>query len=135
MKSDMPVNDLSVVYVADTVQGVAYSFGVIIPIAEVERIGLDIAENLGVEFDSAGERFLAVHSPPREVAELIFEVGVLRRVETSAEAGRTFEGDGHNRSVETNRQHVRLLQGAGNKIRLYLNAVTQQIYSKRNDRP
>lgn len=103
-KFDVSVNDLSVVEVADTVKGVGDSFGVIIPVAEVKRFGLKVAINFSVEFDFAGKGSLPVHSPPREQAELIFEVGVMRGVETSAEAGRTFERDGANRGDETNRR-------------------------------
>ena len=65
-KFDMPVNDLSVVEIADTVKGVGDSFSVIVPVAEVQGIGLNVAINFGVEFDSAGEWFAPVHSPPCE---------------------------------------------------------------------
>ena len=104
-KSDVPVNDLFVVEIADTVEGVGDSLSVIVPVAEVERIGLEIAINFSVEFDIAGERFAPVHSAPCEKSELIFEIGVKRRVETSAKASGTFEGDGSNGGVKTN-QHV-----------------------------
>ena len=106
-KSDMSVNDLSVVKVADTVKSVGDSFSVVIPVAEVQGFGLDVAINLGVEFNLPRDRSPSVHSPPREETELVFEVGILRRVETSAETCGAFERDGYNGRVETNHRHAR----------------------------
>ena len=110
-KSDMPVDNLSVVEVADTVKSVGDRFGVVIPIAEVERIGLNVAINFGVKFDSPRERSPPLHSLFSEPAELVFEVGVLRRIETLLTIGQyTLERYGDDGRVETNR---RQFQGRG----------------------
>ena len=108
-KSDMPVDNLPVVEVADPVKGVGDRFGVVIPIAEIKRIGLNVAINLRIKFDSPREWSPSLHSLFSEKSELFFEVGVIRRVETSAEAGGAFEGNGDDGRVETNRRQFQCL--------------------------
>ena len=110
-KSDMPVDNLSVVKVADTVKGVRDRFSVVIPIAEVEGLWLNVAINFRVKFDSPREWSPSLHSLFSEPAELVFEVGVLRRIETLLTIGQyTLERYGHDGHVETNR---RQFQGRG----------------------
>ena len=106
----MPVDNLPVVEIADTVKGVGDRFGVVIPIAEIEGLGLNVAINFGVKFDSPRKWSPSLHSLFSDKPELGFEVGIIRRVETSAETGGAFEGYGHDGRVETNR---RQFQGRG----------------------
>ena len=98
---------MSVVEIADAVEGVEGGFQVVIDVAEIERFGLNVAINLRVEFDTPREGSPPLHSLFSDKPKLKFEVGVIRRVETSAEAGGAFEGNGHDGRAETNRRQQR----------------------------
>ena len=61
-KFDVPVNDLSVVFVAYPVKDVVDSLSVVIPVVEVQGFGFNVAVNFGVKFDFTDERFAPLNT-------------------------------------------------------------------------
>ena len=86
-KFDVTFDDLFVVKVADTVESVADGFGVVIPIAIFESGRNNFLVDFDIDFNRAGERSLPFHSLLSEDAELIFEFGVTRWIETTFAVG------------------------------------------------
>ena len=68
----------------------------IIPVAEVEGFGLNVAIDFGVEFNLPRKGNPPLHGLFGEKPKLKFEIGIIGRVETSAKACSAFEGHGAN---------------------------------------